>query len=128
MLKISERKEENGALTQLTPTDILAKLLRFLKNKYDLDTRSLMMLLGCVTPIGEQGGNIAKAALQYAEWDYNVRVCKSIGLRLCRVCKPFCYETDLVGKILLLLEALSVCQESQWALMVVRLHLNQKSI
>tara|TARA_B100000424_G_C22933794_1_gene496788 strand:+ start:1023 stop:2228 length:1206 start_codon:yes stop_codon:yes gene_type:complete len=81
-LRSPRGKKENGALTQLTPTDILAKLLRFLKNKYDLDTSQFDdVIMGCVTPIGEQGGNIAKAALQYAEWDYNVP-----GMQINRFC------------------------------------------
>ena len=81
-LRSPRGKKENGALTQLTPTDILAKLLKFLKNKYDLDTSQFDdVIMGCVTPIGEQGGNIAKAALQYAEWDYNVP-----GMQINRFC------------------------------------------
>ena len=81
-LRSPRGKKENGALTQLTPTDILAKLLRFLKNKYDLDTSQFDdVIMGCVTPIGEQGGNITKAALQYAEWDYNVP-----GMQINRFC------------------------------------------
>ena len=81
-LRSPRGKKENGALTQLTPTDILAKLLIFLKNKYDLDTSQFDdVIMGCVTPIGEQGGNIAKAALQYAEWDYNVP-----GMQINRFC------------------------------------------
>ena len=72
-LRSPRGKKKNGALSQLTPTDILSKLLIFLKKKYDLDTTQVDdVIMGCVTPIGEQGGNIAKAALQYAEWDYNV--------------------------------------------------------
>ena len=70
-LRSPRGKKKNGALTQLTPTDILSKLLIFLKKKHDLDTSQVDdVVMGCVTPIGEQGGNIAKAALQYAEWDY----------------------------------------------------------
>ena len=81
-LRSPRGKKENGALTQLTPTDILAKLLRFLKNKYDLDTSQFDdVIMGCVTPIGEQGGNIAKAALQYADWDDNVP-----GMQINRFC------------------------------------------
>ena len=81
-LRSPRGKKKNGALTQLTPTDILSKLLIFLKKKYDLDTTQVDdVIMGCVTPIGEQGGNIAKAALQYAEWDYKVP-----GMQINRFC------------------------------------------
>ena len=81
-LRSPRGKKKNGALTQLTPTDILSKLLIFLKKKHDLDTTQIDdVIMGRVTPIGEQGGNIAKAALQYAEWDYNVP-----GMQINRFC------------------------------------------
>ena len=81
-LRSPRGKKKNGALSQLTPTDILSKLLIFLKKKHDLDTTQVDdVIMGCVTPIGEQGGNIAKAALQYAEWDQNVP-----GMQINRFC------------------------------------------
>ena len=81
-LRSPRGKKKNGALTQLTPTDILSKLLIFLQQKYDLDTTQVDdVIIGCVTPTGEQGGNIAKAALQYAEWDYIVP-----GMQINRFC------------------------------------------
>ncbi len=81
-LRTPRGKKKNGALTQFTPTDILSKLLIFLKKKHQLDTTQVDdVIMGCVTPTGEQGGNIAKAALQYAEWDYNVP-----GMQINRFC------------------------------------------
>ena len=75
-------KKRNGALSELTPTDILAKLLKSLQKKNDLDTSQIDdVIIGCATPIGEQGGNIAKAAVQYADWDYNVP-----GMQVNRFC------------------------------------------
>ena len=66
-------KKKDGALSELTPTDILAKLLKYLQQKNDLDTSQVDdVIMGCATPVSEQGGNIAKAAVQYADWDYNV--------------------------------------------------------
>ena len=81
-LRSPRGNKKNGALTQLTPTDILSKLLIFLKKKYELDTAQVDdVIMGCVTPIGEQGGNIAKAALQYADWNYDVP-----GMQINRFC------------------------------------------
>ena len=75
-------KKKDGALIELTPTDILAKLLRSLRQKHDLDTSKVDdVIMGCVTPVGEQGGNIAKAAVQYADWDDNVP-----GMQVNRFC------------------------------------------
>ena len=75
-------KKKDGALSELTPTDILAKLFKCLQKKNDLDTSQIDdVVIGCTTPIGEQGGNIAKAAVQYADWDYNVP-----GMQVNRFC------------------------------------------
>jgi len=75
-------KKRDGALSEITPTDILAKLLRSLRQKHDLDTSKVDdVIMGCVTPVGEQGGNIAKAAVQYADWDDNVP-----GMQVNRFC------------------------------------------
>ena len=75
-------KKKDGALSELTPTDILARLLKSLQKKNDLDTSQIDdVVIGCTTPIGEQGGNIAKAAAQYADWDYNVP-----GMQVNRFC------------------------------------------
>ncbi len=75
-------KKKDGALSEITPTDILAKLLRSLQQKHNLDTSKVDdVVMGCVTPVGEQGGNIAKAAVQYADWDNNVP-----GMQVNRFC------------------------------------------
>ena len=76
------RGKKDGALNQLTPTDILAKLLKALQQKHNLDTSQVEdVVIGCVTPVGEQGGNIAKAAVQYAGWDESVT-----GMQVNRFC------------------------------------------
>ena len=76
------RGKKDGALNELTPTDILAKLLKFLQQKHNLDTSKVDdVVIGCVTPVGEQGGNIAKAAVQYAGWDESVT-----GMQVNRFC------------------------------------------
>ena len=76
------RGKKDGALNELTPTDILAKLLKSLQQKHSLDTSKVDdVVIGCVTPVGEQGGNIAKAAVQYAGWDESVT-----GMQVNRFC------------------------------------------
>ena len=72
-LRTPRGKKKNGSLHELTPTDILAKLLKSLQEKHNLDTSQVDdVIMGCVTPVGDQGANIAKAAVQYAGWDDDV--------------------------------------------------------
>ena len=72
-LRTPRGKKKDGSLHEMTPTDILAKLLKSLQEKHDLDTSQVDdVIMGCVTPVGDQGANIAKAATQYAGWDDNV--------------------------------------------------------
>jgi len=56
--------------------------LRDLQSRHDLDTSYVDdVVMGCVTPIGEQGSDIAKAAVQFADWDESVA-----GVQLDRFC------------------------------------------
>ena len=72
-LRTPRGKKKDGSLHELTPTDILAKLLKSLQEKHNLDTSQVDdVIMGCVTPVGDQGANIAKAAVQYAGWDDDV--------------------------------------------------------
>jgi len=72
-LRTPRGKKKDGSLHELTPTDILAKLLKSLQQKHDLDTSQVDdVIMGCATPVGDQGANIAKAAVQYAGWDDDV--------------------------------------------------------
>ena len=71
-----------GALYEVKPIELLAGLLRSLKKRNDLDTAQVDdLLIGCVTPIDDQGADIAKAALLYADWSENIA-----GLQLNRFC------------------------------------------
>ncbi len=62
--------KKDGSLHQVTPIHLVANLLWALqaRNK-NLDT-SLVddLVLGCVTPVGEQGADIARVAAIYANW------------------------------------------------------------
>ena len=75
-------KKKNGALHEITPTDLLAKLMIHLQKKHALDTAQVDdVVVGCATPVGDQGGNIGKTASQYAGWDVDVP-----GMQLNRFC------------------------------------------
>ena len=72
-LRTPRGKKKDGSLHELTPTDILSKLLISLQDKHDLDTSQVDdVIMGCATPVGDQGANIAKASVQYAGWDDDV--------------------------------------------------------
>lgn len=61
--------KKNGALYEVRPLDLLSHCLKALESRNHLDTTLVDdVVIGCVTPIGEQGGNIAKTAALYAGW------------------------------------------------------------
>jgi acetyl-CoA C-acetyltransferase len=65
--------KKDGSLHQATPVWLLRTLLQALQQRNRLDT-SLVddVVLGCVTPIGEQGADIARTAVLDAEWAQTV--------------------------------------------------------
>ena len=72
----------DGALHGVKPVDLAAGLLRSLQARNDLDTAEVDdVLLGCVTPVGDQGADIAKTAALVADWDERVA-----GVQLNRFC------------------------------------------
>ena len=81
-LRTPRGKRKNGALNEITPADLAAKLLSKLQQKHSLDTAHVDdVVMGCVTPIGDQGGNIGKTAAQYAGRDVDVP-----GMQVNRFC------------------------------------------
>lgn len=74
--------KSTGSLNSVKPVSLLAQSLSAIQSRNSLDT-SLVddVMIGCVTPVGDQGGNIAKAASLYAGWDYD-----NSGLQLNKFC------------------------------------------
>ena len=63
----------SGALHAVTPIELTAQVLGNLRDRNDLDTSFLDdVVLGCVSPVGEQGGNIARVGALYAGFAENV--------------------------------------------------------
>ncbi len=61
----------DGALYEVKPVDLLAALLRSLRDGNEPVARAVEdLFLGCVTPVDDQGFNLAKAALLQAEWPF----------------------------------------------------------
>jgi len=72
----------SGSLYEVTPIDLVATLMKDLEQRHNLDTSQVDdVILGCVTPIGEQGADIARTAALYADWHVDVP-----GVQINRFC------------------------------------------
>jgi len=71
-----------GTLNEVKPVRLAAGLLEALQERHELDTAKVEdVILGCVTPLMDQGSCIAKAAVMSAGWDESVP-----GVQLDRFC------------------------------------------
>jgi acetyl-CoA C-acetyltransferase len=74
--------KKDGSLYEVKPVDLLAGLLAKLQQRLDFDPAAVDdVVMGCVTPIGEQGAVIAKTAVLKAGWDQRVA-----GMQINRFC------------------------------------------
>ena len=65
--------KKDGSLHQASPVWLLRTLLKAMQARLDLDTALVDdVVLGCVTPVGEQGADIARTAVLDAEWAQTV--------------------------------------------------------
>jgi acetyl-CoA C-acetyltransferase len=65
--------KRDGSLHEVTPIHLLGNLFWALQDRNGLDTSQVDdVVLGCVTPVGEQGADIARVAVLYAGWDQSV--------------------------------------------------------
>lgn len=84
-------KASVGALAELSPVELAAVPLKALKERSKLDTSTVGdVVLGCVDPVRDQGGDIARTAALEAGYDETVsgvqvnRFCAS-GLEACAI-------------------------------------------
>ncbi|HBP6038483.1 MULTISPECIES: acetyl-CoA C-acetyltransferase [Pseudomonas aeruginosa group] len=74
--------KKDGALHSVKPVNLMAGLLRAVQRRNELDTAQVDdIVLGCVTPVGDQGADIAKTAALVADWDEQVA-----GVQINRFC------------------------------------------
>jgi acetyl-CoA C-acetyltransferase len=67
------RGKPDGSLHSITPMQLAAQALQAVRDRNKLDTRLLDdVVLGCVSPIGEQGADIARVATLVAGYDESV--------------------------------------------------------
>ncbi|MEL6576086.1 MAG: acetyl-CoA C-acetyltransferase [Pseudomonadota bacterium] len=74
--------KKDGSLHEVTSLALSASVLNALRDRNGLDTSEVEdVIWGCVTPVGEQGGEIARSSVLYAGWDESVP-----GLHINRFC------------------------------------------
>jgi acetyl-CoA C-acetyltransferase len=67
------RGKKDGSLYEVPSIDLVITLLKALQARYNLDTSQVDdVVLGCVTPVGDQGADIARQAVICAGWDETV--------------------------------------------------------
>ena len=72
----------DGSLHEITPVWLASRPLVALRERNALNTRGVDdVVLGCVMPVGEQGGNIARMAVLQADYDQSVA-----GMQINRYC------------------------------------------
>lgn len=76
------RGKSDGSLHEVQPIQLLSTVLKELQQRNQLDTRYVDdVIMGCVTPIGEQGADIARTAVLEAGYAKSVA-----GVQLNRFC------------------------------------------
>ncbi|VWC75235.1 3-ketoacyl-CoA thiolase [Burkholderia lata] len=109
--------KKDGGLHQATPVWLLRTLLQALQARSRLDTARVDdVVLGCVTPVGEQGADIARTAVLDAGWAQSVA-----GVTLSRFCASGLEAANLAAaKILSGMEDMVVAggveSMSRWAM------------
>ncbi|HSC65122.1 MAG TPA: acetyl-CoA C-acetyltransferase [Caldimonas sp.] len=74
--------KKDGSLHEIKPVDLLAGLLVKLQKRHGFDPAQLDdVVMGVVSPVGEQGSVIAKTAALKAGWDFRVA-----GMQINRFC------------------------------------------
>ena len=76
------RGKSSGALHEVKPVKLVTGLMHELQRRHDLDTSQVEdVVLGVVSPVGDQGSVIAKTAALAAGWDLKVA-----GMQINRFC------------------------------------------
>ncbi len=85
--------KKDGSLHQASPVWLLSTLLRAMQQRNQLDTALVDdLVLGCVTPVGEQGADIARTAVLDADWAQTVA-----GVTQSRFCASGLESINLAG-------------------------------
>lgn len=86
--------KKDGSLHEVKPVSLLAGLLISLESRHQLDTSQVDdVVMGCVTPVGDQGSCIAKTAAVKAGWHLNV-----CGVQVNRYCSSGLEAVNLAAQ------------------------------
>ena len=62
-------KKKGGALNEITAMQLATQQLEAIRDRNELDTALIDdVIMGVVSPVGEQGGNIARSAVMNAKY------------------------------------------------------------
>ena len=87
------RGKSDGSLHDVQPIQLLTNVLRELRDRNQIDTSLIDdVIMGCVTPVGEQGANIARTAALEAGYDESVA-----GVQLNRFCSSGLEAINMAG-------------------------------
>ena len=72
------RGKADGSLHEVTALNLAAQALGAIRDRNELDTAQVDdVVMGCVDPVGEAGGDIARAAALIAGFGDRCRACRS---------------------------------------------------
>ena len=87
------RGKASGALHDITPLQLATQVLEALRDRNELDTALVDdVVLGCVAPVGEQGSDIARAAVLNADYEESVA-----GVQINRFCASGLEATNMAA-------------------------------
>jgi acetyl-CoA C-acetyltransferase len=83
----------DGSLHEVTPVQLGAQVLQALRDRNDLDTRYVDdVVFGCVSPVGEQGADIARTAVLMADYAQT-----TAGVQINRFCASALEATNMAA-------------------------------
>ena len=85
--------KRDGSLHAVKPVDLLGGLLNQLQARHDFDTAEVDdVVMGCVSPVGEQGSVLPKVAALKAGWDF-----RCAGVQVNRFCASGLEATNMAA-------------------------------
>ncbi|MCQ8185584.1 acetyl-CoA C-acetyltransferase [Parvularcula maris] len=83
----------DGSLHEITPVQLGAQVLQALRDRNELDTRYVDdVVFGCVSPVGEQGADIARTAVLQADYSQT-----TAGVQINRFCASALEATNMAA-------------------------------
>ncbi|MEO0500194.1 MAG: acetyl-CoA C-acetyltransferase [Pseudomonadota bacterium] len=82
-----------GALHEITPVQLGAQVLEAIRDRNEIDTADVDdVVFGCVSPVGEQGGDIARTAVMVADYAQT-----TAGVQVNRFCASGLEATNMAA-------------------------------